>query len=868
MKWLDLWQDLSWVRLGQRPQPASVRSPLALSLEPRMLFDGAVAATAIEVADSASAASAPASDGASQQDAQDTPAVDSGAADTRREVVFVDGNIQNYQQLLAGLPTGAEVVVLDASRNGLEQMAEYLEGRTGIDAIHLLSHGESGAFKAGNAWIDAADLASHSETLARIGDALSVDGDFLLYGCSTGEGAAGSALVTELARLTQADVAASTDNTGAQRLGGNWILEAQAGVIEAASLAATEFDALLAAPTTLDFDSVTVDGGGYSLGGSPRVFDGWTVSLVDSGGNNAPDSGGTPSYLDVTRNSIDTILANDGSDKALKVEGYFGVVKEARFTATSGEEFWLQSFHLENVNMGTAVRVIGYRDGVEVASQDFTASVGADTTVTLNHGGDQDWQNIDQFRIVQQNGSSDLFFYIDDIAVSAAVLPNVAPTATNLTQSKAATEAGGAVALDDIVVTDADAGDTITATLTLSNPAAGSLSTGTFGSATSTYNAGTGVWTVTGSVADVNAALAAVALTPSANNDQNFTIATRIRDAANAGPADGTISVTVTGVNDAPTATNLTQSKSATEGGGAVALDDIVVTDVDTGDTITATLTLSDPAAGSLSTGTFGSATSTYNAGTGVWTVTGSVADVNAALAAVALTPSANNDQNFTIATRIRDAADTGPADGTISVTVTGVNDAPSATNLTQSKAATEGGGAVALDDIVVTDVDTGDTLTATLTLSDPAAGSLSSGTFGSATSTYNAGTGMWTVTGSVADVNAALAAVALTPSANNDQNFTIATRIRDAADTGPADGTISVTITGVSDAPTATNLTQSKSATEGGGAVALDDIVVTDVDTGDTITATLTLSDPAAGSLSTGTFGSATSTYNAGTGV
>src|SRR5690606_34469458 len=47
--------------------------------------------------------------------------------------------------------------------------------------------------------------------------------------------------------------------------------------------------------------------------------------------------------------------------------------------------------------------------------------------------------------------------------------------------------------------------------------------------------------------------LAAVALTPSANNDQNFTITTRIRDAAGTGPADGTISVTVTPVNDAPT---------------------------------------------------------------------------------------------------------------------------------------------------------------------------------------------------------------------------------------------------------------------------------------------------------------------------
>src|SRR5690606_31068762 len=104
-------------------------------------------------------------------------------------------------------------------------------------------------------------------------------------------------------------------------------------------------------------------------------------------------------------------------------------------------------------------------------------------------------------------------------------------------------------------------GDTITATLTLSSPAAGSLSTGTFGAATSTYDAGTGVWSVTGSRTDVNGALAAVTLTPSADNDQNFTISTRIRDAANTGPADGSITVTVTAVNDAPVV--------STSGGGS-----------------------------------------------------------------------------------------------------------------------------------------------------------------------------------------------------------------------------------------------------------------------------------------------------------
>ncbi|MFB2120915.1 DUF4347 domain-containing protein [Parapedobacter sp. 2B3] len=255
-------------------------------------------------------------------------------------------------------------------------------------------------------------------------------------------------------------------------------------------------------------------------------------------------------------------------------------------------------------------------------------------------------------------------------------------------------------------------------------------------------------------------------------------------------------------VNTAPSATNLTQSKSFTEDdGSAVALDDIVVTDPDAGETIAATLTLSNVAAGSLSTGTYGSATSTF--ASGVWTVSGSVADVNVALAAVAFSPAANFDQDFTITARIRDATDTGPADGTISISVTAVNDAPTATNLTQSKSATEGGSAVALDDMVVTDPDTGETITATLTLSNVAAGSLGTGTYGSATSTF--ASGVWTVTGSVADVNGALAAVAFTPSADNDQNFTITTRIRDAADTGPADGTISFTVTPVNDAPVIT---------------------------------------------------------------
>src|SRR5690606_32778480 len=143
------------------------------------------------------------------------------------------------------------------------------------------------------------------------------------------------------------------------------------------------------------------------------------------------------------------------------------------------------------------------------------------------------------------------------------------PTATNMMQSKAMIEDGPTMAIDDIVVTDVNVPETITASLTL-NPAAGMLTTGTYGSATSTFNAG--VWMVTGAVADVNAALAAVAFVPAANWDQDFSIVTRIRDAAGTGPDDGSILVDVTPVNDAPTLTAIAADPTFIEGSAAVSL--------------------------------------------------------------------------------------------------------------------------------------------------------------------------------------------------------------------------------------------------------------------------------------------------------
>ena len=130
---------------------------------------------------------------------------------------------------------------------------------------------------------------------------------------------------------------------------------------------------------------------------------------------------------------------------------------------------------------------------------------------------------------------------------SFAAPTNDAPTATNLSAAETYTE-DTAKNLTAIVVSDVDSA-MVTATLTLSNPTAGSMNTGTSGAVTSTYNAGTGVWTASGAIANVNALLAGLTFTPTANYNSSFTIATSISDGV-AAPITGTKAITGTAVAD------------------------------------------------------------------------------------------------------------------------------------------------------------------------------------------------------------------------------------------------------------------------------------------------------------------------------
>jgi len=58
-----------------------------------------------------------------------------------QSLVFVDARVADYQTLIDGLAPGSEVYVIDAESDGVAQIAARLQGRSGIDALHIISRG-------------------------------------------------------------------------------------------------------------------------------------------------------------------------------------------------------------------------------------------------------------------------------------------------------------------------------------------------------------------------------------------------------------------------------------------------------------------------------------------------------------------------------------------------------------------------------------------------------------------------------------------------------------------------------------------------------------------------------------------------------
>ena len=141
------------------------------------------------------------------------PIYENDTSDTS-SLVFIDSGVEDIQTLTDNISGAAEVIVLDSDRDELLQISEHLSNYQDLDAVHIVSHGESGELSFNNATLNSDTLPEYKKTIEEWSLALDEDADLLLYGCEVTLDGKGSSFVQELSLLTQADISASVDDTG------------------------------------------------------------------------------------------------------------------------------------------------------------------------------------------------------------------------------------------------------------------------------------------------------------------------------------------------------------------------------------------------------------------------------------------------------------------------------------------------------------------------------------------------------------------------------------------------------------------------------------------------------------------------------
>jgi Ca2+-binding RTX toxin-like protein len=196
---------------------------------------------------------------------------------SKKSLIIVDSRVNDWQSLLADVDSNTPVLVLDASRDGLAQIAEQIALYQNLDAIHIISHGNTGSLLLGSTTLNSNNLGDYRTPLNMLGNALSENGDLLLYGCNVAQGDDGLAFINQLSTITGADVAASDDLTGNAALGGDWELEQSTGIIESAEIQPVNYNGLL--PTR--------DYGYYNLNDAVQIF---SSSIIGAGADAFTDS--------------------------------------------------------------------------------------------------------------------------------------------------------------------------------------------------------------------------------------------------------------------------------------------------------------------------------------------------------------------------------------------------------------------------------------------------------------------------------------------------------------------------------------------------------------------------------------------------
>ncbi|WP_345530972.1 putative Ig domain-containing protein [Viridibacterium curvum] len=357
--------------------------------------------------------------------------------------------------------------------------------------------------------------------------------------------------------------------------------------------------------------------------------------------------------------------------------------------------------------------------------------------------------------------------------------------------------------------------------------------------------------TFTGTVANINTALAGLSYSPTANYNGSDTLSIVTSDQGNTGSGGAksdsdTVAITVNPVNDSPV--NSVPGAQTVNEDTPLAISTISVNDADANlisvnlSVLHGTLNVTLSGAASISSG---------SNGTDNLTISGVQADINATLASLIYQGVLNYNGSDTLTVLSTDSDGATDSD-TINITVNAVNDAPvnsvpaaQSTNEDTALVFSSGNGNL----ISISDVDaTAGSMQVTLGVSN---GTLTlSGTTGlSFSSGDGTGDATMTFTGTVANINAALAGLSYAPTANYNGSDTLSIVTSDQGNTGSGGAksdsdTVAITVNPINDAPVLSTTSSTLAYTENAAATAIDTgLTVSDIDSSTLNSATIQIS-------------------------
>lgn len=154
-----------------------------------------------------------------------------------RELVIINSSVRDAEAIINTLRPDQDFLRIEHDRDAMADIQDFLAGSNiEYDAIHIITHGNSGYFVLNGEVIDSENFMA--DDWQELGRHLAPHGDILLYGCKLAESESGRELISMIADASGADVAAGSNMIG---FGGEWNLDYRHGLIETETISILDY---------------------------------------------------------------------------------------------------------------------------------------------------------------------------------------------------------------------------------------------------------------------------------------------------------------------------------------------------------------------------------------------------------------------------------------------------------------------------------------------------------------------------------------------------------------------------------------------------------------------------------------------------